>query len=149
MSEIAWKSATELAGLIRARRLGSRELLDHLIAIALPRALATNSRTAHAQHSLERAGIRDRFSDHLIFGRDAVERPKPAPDLFLHAANAMEHPPEACIVFEDSDAGVAAAHAAGMTVVHIPDQRAPETDLADHIAPSLLDGAKWAGLIQI
>jgi beta-phosphoglucomutase-like phosphatase (HAD superfamily) len=51
-----------------------------------------------------------------IYSATMVERGKPAPDLFLHAARDMGAPPSACIVVEDSPAGVTAAKAAGMRV---------------------------------
>ena len=48
-----------------------------------------------------------------------VERPKPAPDVYLRAAELLKIPPRNCIVFEDSPVGVAAAAAAGMRVVGV------------------------------
>jgi pseudouridine-5'-monophosphatase len=56
-----------------------------------------------------------------------VQRPKPAPDIFLAAADALGVPPGDCVVFEDSPAGVTGALAAGMQVVALP---APELDRA-------------------
>ena len=50
-----------------------------------------------------------------------VKRLKPAPDIFLAAARAIDGSPERCLVLEDSPAGVQAARAAGMTVIAIPD----------------------------
>lgn len=55
-----------------------------------------------------------------------VAHPEPAPDLFLHAARAMNHHPSRCIVIEDSIADVTAARAAGMRVLaYAPDGDAP------------------------
>ena len=47
------------------------------------------------------------------------DRPKPAPDVYLRAAELLEIPPRNCVVFEDSPVGVAAAGAAGMRVVGV------------------------------
>jgi len=52
-----------------------------------------------------------------IFSATEVERGKPAPDLFLHAAETMGHGPERCAVVEDTPVGIAAARAAGMTAL--------------------------------
>ena len=52
-----------------------------------------------------------------IFSASMVTRGKPAPDLFLHAAERMGHAPERCVVVEDSLPGVCAARAAGMAVL--------------------------------
>lgn len=129
-------------------RPGVEALLDHLDDRGLPRSVATNSRTEWAVTNLERAGIGRRFETHLLFGRDRVKAPKPAPDLFLLAADAMGLDPAECLVFEDSDTGVAAALAAGMTVVQVPDQRPPATKNAHLVAPSLIEGAREIGLIS-
>ena len=128
-------------------RPGVTDLLNHLDAIAMPRAIATNSRTAPATVNLTTAGIAGFFDPAHIHGRDRVTNPKPAPDLFLHAALGLSVDPARCLVFEDSDPGTAAALAAGMTVVHVPDQRAPATQDAHYIADSLLAGARAAGLM--
>ena len=129
-------------------RPGVGDLLDHLDGLALPRAVATNSRTEWAVTNLDRAGIGARFDRALLFGCDRADAPKPAPDLFLLAARALRLPPDRCLVFEDSDTGVAAALAAGMTVVQVPDQTAPATRQAHLVAPSLIDGARAIGLIS-
>jgi HAD superfamily hydrolase (TIGR01509 family) len=63
--------------------------------------------------TLGRTGLYDRFAGR-IFSADQVSRGKPAPDVFLLAAEAMAVAPEQCVVIEDSPFGVAAARAAGM-----------------------------------
>ena len=128
-------------------RPGVTDLLAHLDAIAMPRAVATNSRTHAAHKHLAEAGILHHFDPAHIHGRDRVERPKPAPDLFLHAAQGLGAHPSRCLVFEDSDPGAAGALAAGMTVVLVPDQRAPGPVPVHHIADSLLAGARAVGLL--
>ena len=65
------------------------------------------------RHTLGRAGLYDRFAGR-IYSATEVARGKPAPDLFLHAAWHMGVDPAACVVVEDSRAGVRAARAAGM-----------------------------------
>ena len=70
-----------------------------------------------------------------VSGAD-VARGKPAPDIFLKAAAAIGVPPEACLVFEDAPAGIAAAHAAGMRAVGLWTSHArAEIAAADRLAP--------------
>ena len=88
-------------------------ILDVLDQLAVPFCAATSSHTERAHQSLHAAGLSARFGDH-IYTVSMVERPKPAPDLFLHAAKAMRVDPKHCLVIEDSDLGIAAARAAGM-----------------------------------
>lgn len=127
-------------------RPGAEALLTHLRGTAMPIALATNARTPAARQAMAAAGIDHHFGPHL-YGRDLVTRPKPAPDVFLHAAAALGADPARCLVFEDSDAGTIAARAAGMTVVQVPDMRPPGTDHAHLIADSLLYGARHFGIL--
>ncbi|SHI83285.1 HAD family hydrolase [Wenxinia saemankumensis] len=128
-------------------RAGAVDLLRHLLDTGVPLALATNSPTDWAHRRLAEAGLDHAFPPEHVWGRDRVERPKPAPDLFLAAARGLGIAPADCVAFEDSDPGTAAALAAGMTVVQIPDQRPAGTRDAHHLAESLLDGARAAGLI--
>lgn len=83
----------------------------------LPLAVATNAEPANVDFVLAEAGIRGHFRA-VVNGAD-VQRPKPAPDIFLRAAELLGAAPESCIVFEDSTTGVAAAAAAGMRVVGV------------------------------
>jgi HAD superfamily hydrolase (TIGR01509 family) len=79
--------------------------------------------------TLGMTGLYDRFAGR-IFSATEVERGKPAPDLFLHAAARMGFAPADCVVVEDSPLGVAAARAAGMRVVGFAGRTPPER-LAD------------------
>jgi len=71
--------------------------------------------------SLEVAGLLDLFE--IIITPALVEQGKPAPDMFLLAAERMEVAPESCLVFEDGEAGIVAAAAAGMASVFVPSRR--------------------------
>jgi HAD superfamily hydrolase (TIGR01509 family) len=147
--DAAWARAADAAWTGRLdTRPGAKDLLSRLAARDMPRAVATNSRTATAHESLAAAGLAGFFHVDHVHGRDRVARPKPAPDLFLRAALALGADPGACLVFEDSDTGVAAALEAGMTVVHVPDQRHPAVRRAQHHAGTLIEGARAAGLID-
>lgn len=146
--DTAWNEAARraFAGALPVMA-GAEVLLAEIAALDLPRAVATNSRTQSALAKLDRAGLLHHFDTDHVVGVDAVALPKPAPDLFLEAARRLAAAPQSCLVFEDSDTGVAAALAAGMRVVQIPDMAQPLTRAAHVIADSLLDGARSAGLI--
>jgi HAD superfamily hydrolase (TIGR01509 family) len=78
--------------------------------------VASSGRPERLKHALSLVGLYDRFQSN-IFSAAEVRRGKPAPDLFLHAADRMGVVPEGCVVIEDSMPGVAAAVAAGITVI--------------------------------
>ncbi len=78
--------------------------------------VASSSEPKRIRHSLTLAGILQHFDPH-IFSATQVKRGKPAPDLFLLAAESMDAAPARCLVIEDSVAGVTAARAAGMAVL--------------------------------
>jgi beta-phosphoglucomutase-like phosphatase (HAD superfamily) len=127
---------------------GASDLLSHLAVAALPVALATNSSTDAAHRKLARSGLTRWFHPDHVFGHDRVPAPKPAPDLYLAAAAALDAAPARCLAFEDSHAGVTAAHAAGMTVVQVAGLL-PKAHPKAHIqAEGLIDGARAAGLID-
>jgi HAD superfamily hydrolase (TIGR01509 family) len=87
-----------------------------LAAIDLPRCVASSSDPSRLRHTLGLTGLWPLFAPH-VFSAAEVARGKPAPDLFLHAARRLGIAPEATIVIEDSEAGVLAGVAAGMTVL--------------------------------
>lgn len=80
------------------------------------------------------------YVDH-ISSMESITRPKPAPDVFLHAAQALQVDPSDCVVIEDSPNGIAAAKAAGMKVIGYADPGQIKLDLsqADLIISSFAD----------
>jgi HAD superfamily hydrolase (TIGR01509 family) len=96
--------------------------------LGLRKAVATSTARERAIYKLKVAGVEAKFE--TFAGGDDVARGKPAPDIFLLAAERLGVPPEECLVFEDSDPGVLAAQAAGMRVVVIPDQKPPSPQAA-------------------
>lgn len=91
-------------------------VFEALGAIALTKACASNSYTNVVRTVLDRTGLVEFFGER-VYCADQVERPKPAPDVYLAAARGLGVDPAACVVVEDSVAGVSAARAAGMTVL--------------------------------
>ena len=89
------------------------ETLDALWDI--PRCIASGSGVVSLKHMLSLVGLYDHFAPH-IFSSEMVPRGKPAPDLFLFAANKMGVEPKECLVLEDGLAGIQGAKAAGMRV---------------------------------
>lgn len=123
-----------------ALKAGVVELLDHLDAAALPRAIATSSPHRDVESHLAHHGLRERF--HSVIARGDYARGKPHPDPFLMAAETLNVPPHACLALEDSHNGVRAAHAAGMMTVMVPDLLDPTEEmrgLCVRIADSLHD----------
>lgn len=84
-------------------------------------AVASGNVTEIVIRTLRGAHIDDLFE--VVVGADQVARGKPAPDVFLYAAERIGVPPSACLVYEDGDLGIEAAHAAGMRVVDIRSMR--------------------------
>ncbi len=101
---------------------GARELTAALHAAGVPVAVATSS--ASAIFALKTRRHRDWFAafDVVVLGDDPrIAHGKPAPDIFLLAARELGVAPADCVVVEDAPAGVAAARAAGMQVIAVPD----------------------------
>lgn len=135
---------------------GARRVLE---SVRVPWCVATSSSRLRAQRSLEIAGLRGLVGERLFTAGD-VRQGKPAPDLFLHAADRMGVDPAACVVIEDSLNGVLAARAAGMRVwrftggshlagrdLSVPAQARADLEFASledifRIAPELAQGAE-------
>ena len=85
-------------------------------AIRLPKCVASSGTPEKIHHGLTCAGLYDQLAPH-IFSATQVSRGKPAPDLFLFAAEQMKAQPARCLVIEDSVPGVTGGCAAGMTLL--------------------------------
>jgi HAD superfamily hydrolase (TIGR01509 family) len=83
--------------------------------LQVPHCVASSSDVDRVSFSLSMTGLAPHF-DRRLYTSQMVERGKPAPDLFLYAAERMQADPRRCLVIEDSVSGVAAGKAAGMTV---------------------------------
>ena len=97
---------------------GVRELLGEAASAGMPCSIASSSPLSWIEPWLEKMKLRPYFAN--VSCRDFVEKIKPAPDLFLHAANKLGAAPDEVIVFEDSLNGLRAARAAGMKCVVVP-----------------------------
>ena len=88
-------------------------VLEALEKAGIPFAMGSNGTEEKMQITLGQHGLVERFRGHLYSGQ-ALGRPKPAPDLYLHAAARLGVEPGRCVVIEDSAAGARAARLAGM-----------------------------------
>lgn len=118
--------------------VGARELLHQLKERGTPIGLVSNSPLVFVRRSLEIVGFEDRFD--VVLSAHEVAAPKPAPDPYLEACRRLgvEAGPSV-IALEDSPTGVAAARAAGLTVIGVPSLAGVELSEAHEIAESLLD----------
>jgi beta-phosphoglucomutase len=120
---------------------GAKELGEELRAAGYKTALGSASK--NAREVIERLGIAALFD--AISDGYSVERAKPAPDLFLHAARQLGLSPGECVVVEDAAAGIEAARAGGFRSVGLgPHER---VGAADAVFPSL-EGVKLADLLR-
>ena len=118
---------------------GIGPLLDYLRAARIPFALATNSDAHYAKRCLAAAKLSEAFE--VFVSRDQVNAGKPAPDLFLAAAERLEMAPADCLVLEDSETGLLAARAAGTRPILIQQRsllRDKLSPLAEQTFPDLV-----------
>lgn len=110
-----------------------------LDALSAPYCVASNGNHLKVNFTLGHTGLLPRFTGR-IFTADDVARPKPAPDLFLHAARSLGGTPETAVVVEDTPTGIRAAKAAGMHAIGFcamtPALRLQEAG-ADALAPTM------------
>ncbi len=119
-----WREIAETEGI--ARKPGLLDLLDLLEDRRIPKAVATSSSQDEAEYSLTVSQLRARFP--VVVSGDQVRHGKPAPDLFLAAAQRLGVEPTRCVAFEDSSVGAIAASAAGMRTYIVPDLVQPSAD---------------------
>ncbi len=107
---------------------GLHALLDFLDRRGIRKAVASSTHRRLVVQKLQIAQLLGQF-DAIACG-DEVAVGKPAPDVFLLAARRLGAPPHECIALEDSDAGIRAAHAAGMVPILVPDLKPPLPETA-------------------
>lgn len=118
--------------------VGARELLHSLRERGTPIGLVSNSPLRFVLRSLEIVGFHDRFD--VVLSAHEVAAPKPSPEPYLEACRRLGvEPGPSVIALEDSPTGVAAARAAGLTVIGVPSLAGIALDEAHEIAESLLD----------
>ncbi len=106
------------------RRLGAVTLIDEVAAFAeslrgkIPMAVASGGSRMVVEKTLQIVGISDWFEE--VVTADDVTEGKPAPDIFLRAADLMGVDPAKCLVLEDAPAGFLAAQRAGMQLIAVP-----------------------------
>jgi beta-phosphoglucomutase len=121
---------------------GARELLEEIQKAGLKSALGSASK--NARDVIQRLGIADLLD--AISDGNSVERQKPAPDLFLHAASQLGLRPEECAVIEDAAAGIEAARAGGFHTVGLgPRERVSAAD----VVLKSLEGIRLSDLMTL
>ena len=96
---------------------GVRELVGALRERGVPIAVASSSLPAWIEALLGGLALDDAFD--ALVSASMVERPKPAPEIYVEAARRLGQPPERCIAIEDTPTGLASANAAGMLTVQV------------------------------
>jgi HAD superfamily hydrolase (TIGR01509 family) len=127
---------------------GVHEILDHLDALDLPRAIATSSSHRAVGVHLAASGVIPRF--HAIVAKGDYERGKPHPDPYLTAAARLGIDPRSCLALEDSHNGVRSAAGAGMMTVMVPDLLEPTEEmhgLCVRVAADLHEVRGWLGKV--
>ena len=106
---------------------GAVALLTRLRAQAVPCGVASSTRISEVRRRLDHSVLLAFFG--AICGGDEVAKGKPGPELFLLASERLGIEPQDCLVFEDSEHGAIGAVAAGMSVVVVPDLKAPDAEV--------------------
>ncbi len=128
---------------------GVVELIDDVAAHAIPLAIASSSPSEWVTTHLERVGLLDRFA--AVRGFEHTGVGKPAPDVYVAACAALDVAPGEAIAIEDSAHGVAAARAAGLRCVAVPNRitRHSQFEAADVVLADGLAGVTLADLLAL
>ena len=110
-------------------KTGATEVVTHLYNLSIPLAIATSMMTHEAEQHLEQAQLRQFF--HTVVGRDLVHASKPAPDIYIAAAEGLQLQSNRCIALEDSFTGIRSAHRAGCMVIMVPDMLLPTPEMRE------------------
>lgn len=108
---------------------GARKLINHLHAKGCKLALASSANPARIELFLTKLRLKRYFQ--TIVSGDEVKHSKPAPDIFLKAAQQLGSKPEKCVVIEDANFGITAAKAAGMKCIAYNGSDHNQEDLSD------------------
>ena len=142
-AEMADQLMIEMTRLISERlepMPGADKAVHNLHQAGFTQAIASSSGTAYIHSIVEKMNWHDHIA--IIASAQNVERGKPAPDVYLRAADLLNVNPAACLALEDSLNGAKAAQAAGMRVVAIPGESFSASDfntIADYVFPSLVE----------
>ncbi len=123
---------------------GATEIVAALNDLGVRLALATSGHRRYVDVVLDALGLRGRFEVEVT--GDMVERGKPAPDIYLAAAERLTLPPRVCVALEDAPHGIASAKAAGMSCLAVPNHMTVDLegfDRADAVLVSLNDVMPW------
>ena len=118
----------EYAGRPVPQKPGAAEILRALDEKGIPLAVASSTPEARVRQHLTEHDFLRRFD--AVIGGDRLQRSKPAPDIFLLAAEALGAESARCFVIEDSFNGIRAAHAAQMRPIMVPDMLPPTEEIA-------------------
>ena len=121
-------------------KAGAHELIDHLRSIGVKTAVVTSTQYDRAMNYMKIIGLDTKLD--LLVSAHMVKNGKPAPDVYLYAAEIIGEAPEDCIAVEDSPTGVQSAYSAGCRVALVPDLTPPDEDMelrSDWIVETLAD----------
>ena len=121
---------------------GSVDFVRYLVGLGVKVALGSSAPRVNVDYVVDWLGAEELFGDRVVAG-DEVSRGKPAPDVFLLAADKLHEPPERCFVVDDSRSGVTAGKAAGMTTIGFFSEghRADEYERADAVVRNFTEFA--------
>ncbi|MBD3879136.1 MAG: HAD family phosphatase [Quinella sp. 1Q5] len=106
---------------------GVKEILAFFKVVGVRMAVASSAPVSVIEKNVTRANLREYFD--FLIGGDKVTNGKPAPDIFLLAAEGLKLPASDCYIFEDSFNGIRAAQASGGVAIMIPDQVQPTDEI--------------------